>query len=90
MATNAAVTVGMSTPASLGTGLKKVMLQNRGDYSIYLGGSSVSDSDGFEMGPHTSLDVPVALAALESLYAIVDSTAPSNTTCEVRVLGYLG
>jgi hypothetical protein len=90
MATSSSFTVGTSTPVQLASGLKHVMIQNKGPYRVFLGGSGVTDSQGFEVGPSNEPQpMPIGLLALENLYAIADSGAGAGTS-EVRVLSYTG
>lgn len=91
MATSVSVTTNMTTPVQLASGLKNVQLQNLGDQRIFVGGSTVTAATGYCVPPGTAgFAPPIGLTSLESLYAIVDSAAPSGTTCDVRVLTYLG
>ena len=63
-------------------------VQNFGPYSVYLGGSGVTDATGFRIAAGApNYSTPTALVALEKLYAIADSAAGS-TTSDVRVLTY--
>lgn len=91
MASSAVFNVGTASPANLGTGLKHVMIQNKGPYRIFLGGSGVTDATGFEIGPSNEpQSLPIGLLALESVFAITDSGAGGGATSEVRVLSYTG
>lgn len=91
MATSVSVTANMTSATQLCSGLKNVQIQNLGDQRIFVGSSTVTAATGYCVPPGTNgFAPPIGLTSLESLYAIVDSLAPTGTTCDVRVLTYLG
>lgn len=90
MAASVSVTVGTQTPVQLASGLKRAVIQNMGPYSLFIGGSNVTDATGLQVPAGTPLPMPVGLLALESIYGIVDSGAGVSATNDVRVLTFTG
>lgn len=90
MASSAAYAVDGNTAIQIMTVAAHGSIQNFGPYSVYIGGSGVTDTTGFRISAGApDYMVPVALVALEKLYAIADSAAGANTS-DVRVLTYTG
>ena len=88
MASSAAYAVDGNTAIQIMGVATHGSIQNFGPYSIYIGGSGVTDAIGFRLAAGAPIyTIPVALVALEKLYAIADSAA-GETTSDVRVLTY--
>lgn len=89
MASSAAFSINGTTRQQIASGLSRVAVNNLGPYMIFLGGSGVTDNNGLRIDAYQTLQVPIGLASLESLYCVADSAAGANTS-DVRVLSYLG
>lgn len=84
---SAVIAVDSSDQFELMAGLKRGFIQNLGPNVVYLGGASVTPSDGFELFVSTdAVTLPIGLAALEKLYGI----CATSQTASVRVLTYTG
>lgn len=81
VATTAGGTALWSVPTSNATFLKgaEVVVRNRGAVAVFLGGSGVATTDGFQIDPGESVSFRCARG--EVLYGIT-----ASTTCVVHVL----
>ena len=64
------------------------IVQNRGGYNIYIGGSGVTDTNGLEIQSGQTFNLSLTnLSLTDEIWAVAISSAGSNTS-NVRVLTY--